>query len=73
MQELLWLNDAWLDKNTKSGAAGAEEPITDYAQTNAGEDLSEAVMFYFVKPADLKTKCPKRHAYIKEVLKSWKK
>ena len=31
--------DYWLDKNTKSGAAGAEEPITDYGQTNAGEDF----------------------------------
>lgn len=62
----------WTDQNTKSGKAGAEEPITEYGQTNAGEDLSEAVMYYFIDEATLKSKCPKRHELIKKMIESWK-
>lgn len=62
----------WTDQNTKSGKADAEEPITEYGQTNAGEDLSEAVMYYFIDEATLKSKCPKRHELIKKMIESWK-
>jgi hypothetical protein len=62
----------WTDRSTKSGKAGAEEPITAYGKTNASEDLSEAVMYYFLDNATLKTKCPKRHELIKKMVESWK-
>lgn len=61
----------WTDKYTKSGKSGAEEPITSYGKTNASEDLSEAVMYYFVDEATLKSKCPKRHELIKKMVESW--
>jgi LysM repeat protein len=61
----------WTDKNTKSGDASAEAPVTAYAQTNASEDLSEAVMYYFVDRATLKSKCPIRDAYIDKIVQSW--
>ena len=59
--------DYWTDRFTKSGKRGAEKPITKYGRTNASEDLSEAMMFYFLKPDKLKSKCPKRFAYIKKL------
>lgn len=62
----------WKDVSTKSGKKGAEKPITKYGRTNASEDLSEAMMFYFVKTARLKKKCPKRFALIKTMVESWK-
>jgi len=63
--------DYWTDQYTKSGTAGAEAPPTDYGQTNAGEDLSESVMLYFVDPDSLKSKAAKRSAWIDGVVKSW--
>ena len=62
----------WTDRVTKSGKAGAEEPVTAYGKTNASEDLSEAVMYYFIDQATLKSKCPKRHELIKKMVESWK-
>lgn len=64
--------DYWTDRNTKSGKPGAEAPISTYGQTNASEDLSEAVMFYFMDEIKLKTTCPKRHAFVKGVIAAWK-
>lgn len=61
----------WTDRNTASGTPGAEAPVTTYGQTNASEDLSEAVMYYFVEPAKLRSNCPKRYAYIEKVVHSW--
>ncbi|AFZ24170.1 hypothetical protein Cylst_1921 [Cylindrospermum stagnale PCC 7417] len=65
--------DYWTNKNSKSGKAGAEAPITVYGETNASEDLSEAVMYYFVENKTLKTKCPKRYEFIKKTVKDWTK
>ena len=73
----------WTNKTTKSGAAGKEAPPTPYGNKNAGEDLAESVMFYFVDKARLKdgmsgkTKgqpgnpCPERLAYLKKVIEGW--
>lgn len=63
--------DYWLDKKTTSGVAGAEAPITNYGGTNASEDLSEAIMYFVAEPATLKSKCPKRHKFIEDTIKSW--
>ncbi|WP_413262551.1 DUF4157 domain-containing protein [Floridanema flaviceps] len=65
--------DYWIDEDTKSGKSGAEAPITKYGETNANEDLSEAVMYYFVEAKTLRTKCPKRYAFIRELVRSWTK
>ena len=64
--------DYWLDKNTASGKAGAEAPITDYGKTNASEDLSEAAMYFFVEPATLKKKCPERYNFLTKTVAAWK-
>jgi hypothetical protein len=64
--------DYWKDEKTPSGKAGAEQPITTYGQTNASEDLSEAVMYYFVEQNTLKTKCPQRYNLIESMVKLWK-
>jgi hypothetical protein len=61
----------WLDQDTKSGNDKAEDPPTDYGKTNAREDLCESAMFYFVEPETLKSRCPKRFAYMQKLGKSW--
>jgi hypothetical protein len=61
----------WTAVSTKSGAG--EAPMTPYGNTNAKEDLSEAAKFFFVKPADLLTKCPLRHAFLTKAVADWKK
>ncbi|WP_428263371.1 hypothetical protein, partial [Haliangium sp.] len=75
----------WDSRYKASGKAGAEAPITDYGATNASEDLSEAVMYYFVDPNTLKNgqsgkskgqignPCPVRFAFIEKTVKAWKK
>lgn len=63
--------DYWSTINTKSGIVGAEAPMTPYGQTNAREDLAETAKFFFVKPADLKASCPKRHQFMEDLVKSW--
>jgi hypothetical protein len=75
----------WDSEYKESGEAGAEAPITDYGSTNAGEDLSEAVMYYFVDPGTLENgqpgkakgeignPCPERFAFIEKAVKDWKK
>jgi hypothetical protein len=60
-------------------------PPHGYADTNAAEDLAQSVMYYFVDPKRLKegdgngrargtwgNPCPKRHAFIKKIVGSWK-
>jgi hypothetical protein len=61
----------WLDQDTKTGSDKAEDPPTDYGKTNAREDLCESAMFYFVEPATLKSRCPKRFAYMQKLGKAW--
>jgi len=73
----------WRDKNTKSGKADAEAPPTAYGDTNASEDLSESVMFYFVDEQRLLdgdgsaaagapgNPCPKRWQAIHELVTKW--
>jgi hypothetical protein len=61
----------WTDEDTASGKDGAEAPPTDYGETNAGEDMCESAMLYFVDPSRLKSKAPKRYAFMAEIGKSW--
>jgi hypothetical protein len=73
----------WTNKTTRSGAADKEAPPTSYGNKNAGEDLAESVMFYFVDQARLKdgesgkakgtpgNPCPERLAYLKTVIEGW--
>jgi hypothetical protein len=72
----------WTDRNTASGKAGAEAPITNYGATNAAEDMCEAAMMYFLKPNRLKdgdggaagtpgNPCPKRFAFMEKIGKDW--
>jgi hypothetical protein len=63
--------DYWTDIRTKSGKPDAEGPVTPYGKTNAREDLAEAVKFYFLDPATLLSKCPKRHAFVKKTVEAW--
>ena len=73
----------WTDRTTKSGTAGAEAPPTAYGNKNAGEDLSESTMFFFVDPDRLKNgdgsaagtpgnPCPKRFAFLERIVGAWK-
>lgn len=59
----------WTDRKTKSGSG--EAPITAYGGKNASEDLSETVMYYFVDPTTLKTKCPIRFQWMEFIVKVW--
>jgi hypothetical protein len=61
----------WTDGSTKSGKKDAEEPVTPYGQTSASEDMAESVKFYFLDPATLLKKCPKRHAFVKKTVDAW--
>ena len=65
--------DYWTDQYTASGKVGAEAPPTAYGQSNAGEDLSESVMFFFVDPSTLKSTCPQRHAWLTTLVAGWTK
>jgi hypothetical protein len=62
-----------------------EGPPDSYADRNAGEDLAQSVMYFFVDPKRLRegdgrgrargtwgNPCPKRHAFIKTIVGSWK-
>ncbi|WP_392532234.1 hypothetical protein [Nostoc sp. C117] len=62
----------WLDENTKSEDEDAEYPVTGYGETNASEDLSEAVMYYFTKPDELEAFAPERYELVKKMVKEWK-
>jgi hypothetical protein len=74
----------WSDRSTKSGTAGAEAPPTKYGDKNAGEDLSESTMFFFVDRERLKNgdgsasagdsgdPCPKRFSFLERIVGDWK-
>jgi hypothetical protein len=59
-----------------------EAPPDSYANTNAAEDLAQSVAYYFVDPDRLKkgdgkptgrpgNPCPKRYAFIRDVVGGW--
>ncbi len=62
----------WTDDKTPANDPLAEQPVTPYGHKNAGEDLAEAVKFYFVEPATLLQKCPRRYAIIDKLVKAWR-
>jgi hypothetical protein len=56
------------------GKEGRKEgPITNYGGSSAGEDLSESMMFFFLKPEKLKSSCPKRYEFIQKMVEEWTK
>jgi hypothetical protein len=59
----------WKDRDTKSGAKGAEQPVTSYGKTNAAEDLCESVMFYYKRTSDLRSKAPQRFDLVEQMVK----
>jgi hypothetical protein len=71
------------DPVTRIANKNVEAPITTYGTTNAGEDLSETAMFFFVEPNTLKNgrgqpkrtpgnPCPERFKFMEETVKNWK-
>ncbi|MEV5544460.1 hypothetical protein AB0L13_47520, partial [Saccharopolyspora shandongensis] len=48
-----------------------EQPITEYAATNANEDLSETAAYYFLEPELLRDKCPQRYAFLANLVAEW--
>ena len=75
----------WDSTYLASGKAGVEAPITDYGATNASEDLSETIMYFFVEPATLQAgiggaakgvagnPCPERYDFVDKAVSAWKK
>lgn len=61
----------WRDRKTKSQRAGAESPVNSYGETNADEDLSEAVRYYFTAPRLLQQLAPHRYQFIHDQVQSW--
>ena len=61
----------WKRDYERSGALGAEAPPSRYGQKDAHEDLSESVMFFFMDPLTLRTRCPERYAWIDALVMSW--
>lgn len=71
---------------TRIANKNVEAPISFYGTTNAGEDLAESAMFFFVAPKTLKegngtpippkktpgNPCPERFKFIEETVKDWK-
>ncbi len=54
----------WKDASTSTNDATAEKPVTQYGTKNAGEDLADAAMFYFLERATLQSTCPQRDKII---------
>ena len=48
-----------------------EEPPTDYAMTNAGEDICESVAMFFVNKRHLQKIAPQRSRFIEKMVKEW--
>jgi hypothetical protein len=74
----------WTQAGTRSDEEGVEAPINAYAATNANEDLSESVAYYFLepqtlqngtgkKPGEVGNACRKRFALVEKYIKNWKK
>jgi hypothetical protein len=79
-----WINEntADADKDTRVAKKNVEAPITFYGGTSAGEDISEATMFYFVEPETLKkgrgqpkgtpgNPAPERFEFLDDAVKKW--
>ncbi|MCK6517384.1 LysM peptidoglycan-binding domain-containing protein [Myxococcota bacterium] len=58
-------------QNPKERPKDAEAPPTRYGRKSPREDLSESVMFYFMDPLTLRTRCPERYAWIDALVMSW--
>lgn len=65
MQE--WVKLMGWDDTWKKVADPSSLP-SDYAKTNAKEDLSETVKFYLYAPDELKKKSPERYEFAKKLL-----
>jgi hypothetical protein len=61
----------WKDEQNSTNDVKAEKPVTPYGGKNAGEDLAEAVKFYFVERMLLQQKCPQRYAIVDKLVKNW--
>jgi hypothetical protein len=61
----------WKDADNSTNDATAEKPVTPYGTKNAGEDLADAAMFYFLERATLQSKCPQRDRIIDKLVKGW--
>jgi hypothetical protein len=72
----------WQDAYTPSGAPNAEAPPTGYGETSAEEDMCESFGLYVADKTRLKNgdgsadgtpgnPCPKRFAYVEDVIKAW--
>jgi hypothetical protein len=83
LDDFMKMTGYWAKKLVKTGAKGAEAPPDAYADTNAGEDLAQSVMYFFVDPKRLKegdghsppgrwgNPCPKRFAWVKRKVAQW--
>ena len=61
----------WRDEGTPSGTAGAEAPPTDYAGTNAEEDMCETMALYFMYPRRLRRRAPQRYRWAAARVRRW--
>lgn len=61
----------WRDAGTPSGTAGAEEPPTEYAKTNAEEDMCETMALYFMFPRRLRRDAPQRYRWARARVRRW--
>jgi hypothetical protein len=61
----------WKDADTSTNDAIAEKPVTTYGTKNAGEDLADAAMFYFLERSTLQSKCPQRDRILDSLVKGW--
>jgi hypothetical protein len=64
----------WMQKLGWSGfdtraASGFEAPPTEYAKTDAGEDVADSVMMFMTERAKLLEVAPQRHAFILDLFR----
>jgi hypothetical protein len=82
LEAFMKMTGYWSAKLVKSKKRGAEGPPDGYADTNAGEDLAQSVMYFFTDPERLKkgngrpagtwgNPCPKRYEFIKQIVGGW--
>jgi hypothetical protein len=55
--------------NTPACTPSPEMPITEYGETNAGEDLAEAVMFYYMERNTLQAQAPQRLRLVEKIVR----
>jgi hypothetical protein len=71
VEEFMELMPYWETEDKKSDVPGAEPPPSHYGQKSAHEDVSESLMFYFMDPLTLRTRCPERYAWIEALVMRW--